>query len=68
MCLFELELNIPEEYKNIIKQYLQILAIAFIFIICSETDSKATLLDKTLYLCLGIAFYHLIVKKLVNIT
>lgn len=67
MSLFELKLNIPEEYKILINKYLEILAIAFIYIICVESDSKATLLDKTLYLTLGIAFYYLIVKKIVCI-
>ena len=67
MCLFELELNIPEEYKIIIQKYIEILAIAFIYIICVESDNKATLLDKTLYLALGVAFYYLIVKKILCI-
>lgn len=67
MCLFELELNIPEEYKIILRKYIEILAIALIYITCVESDNKASLLDKTLYLVLGVAFYYLIVKKIICI-
>lgn len=68
MPLFELELNIPKEYKIIINKYLEVLAIAIIYIICMDTDPKATLLDKTLYISLGFTFYFLIVKKIIKIT
>ena len=67
MCLFEFEFNIPEEYKILINKYLEIISIALIYIICVESDNKATLLDKTLYLFLGVAFYYLIVNKIICI-
>lgn len=68
MALFDLELNIIQEYKNIINKYIEILSVAIIFIILIEFDTKPSLLDKVLYLTLGVTFYCLIVKKLVKIT
>lgn len=68
MPLFDLQLNIPTEYKTIINKYIEILAIAIIYIILIESDSKPSLLDKVIYLTLGITFYNLIIKKLVKIT
>jgi hypothetical protein len=67
MPLFELQLNIPKEYKTIINKYIEILAIAIIYIVCADSDPKATLLDKTLYIILGYAFYFLIIKKVIKI-
>lgn len=68
MPLFELELNIPKDYKAILNKYLEIIAIAIIYIFLMEADPKSTILDKTLYIVLGITFYYLIVKKIVKIT
>ena len=67
MPLFDLEFKIPEEYKIILNKYIEILAIAVIYIICMDTDPKATLLDKTLYITLGFSFYYLIIQKIVRI-
>ena len=67
MALFNLQLNIPEDYKKIINKYLEILAIAMIYIICMDADSKPTLLDQTLYIALGIGFHCLIVQKIIKI-
>ena len=39
MPLFNLVLNIPQEYKTIVNKYIEILSIAIIYIILTETES-----------------------------
>ena len=70
MPLFNLVLNIPQEYKTIVNKYIEILSIAIIYIILTETESgsKSSVLDQIIYISLGYTFHYLIVKKLVRVT
>lgn len=68
MPLFDLLLNIPQEYKTIINKYIEILSIAIIYIVLIESDPRASILDKIVYGMLGFTFYNLIVKKVIKIT
>lgn len=68
MPLFNLILNIPQEYKNIINKYIEILSIAIIYIILIDADSRSSIIDKIMYIMLGITFYHLIVKKVLKVS
>ena len=68
MPLFNLLLNIPQEYKTIINKYIEILSIAIVYIILIESDTKSSILDKIIYIMLGFTFYNLIVKKVIKIS
>jgi len=68
MPLFDLFLNIPQDYKTIVNKYIEILSIAIIYILLLESDSNTSVLDRILYIMLGYTFYNLIVKKLVRIS
>ena len=67
MALFDLILNIPDEYKILINKYLEILAIAIVFVIMNDVDPRASLFDKALYIMVGEALYILVVKKIIKI-
>ena len=68
MPLFNLELNIPKEYKYIINKYIEILAIVIIYIILMDSDPRSSLIDRATYLMLWVTFHTLVVEKLVAIT
>lgn len=68
MPLFDLKFNIPVEYKKIINKYIEILAIAIIYVIMIDSDPRASIIDKILYIMLGYAFYTMIVQKIIKIS
>ena len=68
MPIFNIQLKIPEEYKFMINKFIEILAIAVIFVILMDSDPRASLIDKSIYLILGVAFHTLVVNKIIKIS
>ena len=66
MPVFELTLNIDQEYKKIIDQYLFILT-SLIFMILLEPVDEFNAITLLLYNILGMIFYNLVVKQIILI-
>ena len=66
MALFEIVLNLNESYKRIIDQYLFIVC-SLIFMIILEPMDKLTSVSLLFYNVLGMLFYELVLKQIVQI-
>lgn len=72
MALFTLDLEIANEYKNMLRDILKTLTILVVaYIIQSSSSNKHFLADDffdiMIYLFIGIVCYHLIVNKIIEI-
>lgn len=76
MALFEVEVSSPNEdfnkhiYMDLANQFLMISTIMIIMHLISLSSSKSDLMKETfitvyLYVLIGVAYYHLLVKRLI---
>ena len=66
MALFDLYLDIADEYKQIIEQYLFILSSIIFFIMLEPTD-KFNAISFLFYNILGMLFHNLVLKQIISI-
>ena len=66
MALFELVLDIPQAYKDMINQYLALIS-TYLFMIILEPLDKFNVVSMLFYNLLGMLFYNLVIKELVVI-
>ena len=65
MALIEVVLDIDETYKRVINQYFFIL-FSLLFMLMLEPLNKITSLSLLFYNMLGMLFYELVFKQLIN--
>jgi hypothetical protein len=64
MTFFEINLDIKQDYKDIINSYLMILPI---FLTMMLLEDKLTIISLFSYTILGNLIYHLVIKELIQI-
>jgi len=72
MALFTLDLDIQEEYKNMLKDILKMLSILIVSVILQTASSNKNFLsedifDIIMYVLIGLMFFHLVLQKIVSI-
>ena len=66
MAIFELELDIPQNYKEMVNQYFALIS-TYLFMIILEPLDKFNVVSMLFYNLLGMLFYNLVVKEIIII-
>ena len=66
MALFELNLDVPQTYKDMVNQYFALIS-TYLFMIILEPLDKFNVVSMLFYNLLGMLFYNLVVKEIIVI-
>ncbi len=73
MSLFKLDLNVEEEYKELLTDVIKYSSILIIAYIMQNMSSKLDFMnedffDAATYIMIGVITYHLVIKKIIVIS